>query len=118
LWELTSPSLWPYFEGNDDWDIPGWVPSGTMRILTISGSTHTYFDFGSRTYSTKRIEIPATCGTSSVLVPAQCEQTGEDVGVDITFLDRGFVRVDVFVDAILPRAMGLVELSGVWLGPV
>jgi hypothetical protein len=89
-----------------------------MRIQTISGSIHIYFDFGSRTYSMKRIEVPATCGTSSVLVPAQCEQTGEDVGVDITFLDRGFVRVDVFVDAILPRAMGLVELTGVWLGPV
>jgi hypothetical protein len=118
LWELTCPSLWRYFEGKDDWDTPGWVPSGSMRIQTISGLTHIYFDFGSHTYSTQRVEVPATCGMGSVLVSARCDQTGEDVGVDITFLDRGFVRVELFADAIIPSAVGMVELTGIWLGAV
>jgi hypothetical protein len=118
LWELTSPSLWSHFEGKDNWDTPGWVPSGTMRIQTMSGSTHIYFDFGSRTYSAQRVEVPATCRMGPVFVSARCDQTGEDIDVDITFLDRGFVRVDLLIDAILPKAVGWVELTGIWLGAV
>jgi hypothetical protein len=118
LWELTSPLLWRYYEGKDNWDAPGWVPSGTMRVHTTSGSAHIYFDFGSHTYSTQRVEVPASCSMRPVTVSARCDQTGEDVGVDITFLDRGFVAVDVPLSALVSSAVGLVGLAGVWLGPV
>jgi hypothetical protein len=53
-----------------------------------------------------------------VTVSARCDQTGKDVGVDITFLDRGFVAVDIPLGALIPSAVGLVGLTGVWLGPV
>jgi hypothetical protein len=118
LWELTSPLLWRYFEGKYNWDAPGWVPSGTMRVQTISGSARVYFDFGARTYSTQRVEVPATCSMTAVTVSARCDQSDEDVGIDITFLDRGFVAVDVPLGALIPPAVGLVGLTGFWLGPV
>jgi hypothetical protein len=118
LWELTSPLLWRYYEGKGNWDAPGWVPSGTMRVHTTSGSAHIYFDFGSHTYSTQRVEVPASCSMRPVTVSARCDQTGKDVGADITFLDQGFVAVDIPLGALIPSAVGLVGLTGVWLGPV
>jgi hypothetical protein len=118
LWELTSPLLWRYFEGAKHWDMSKWVPSGIMRIQTVSNSTYIYLEFGLRTLSTQRVEVPATISRETWTVSARCYESGEDVDVSITFLDQGFVRVCIPVNIIMQSAVGLVELTGVWLGPV
>jgi hypothetical protein len=125
LWELTSPMLWRHFEGGLCWDFPRWTPYGVMRIQTVSTSSHIYFDFGVRTFSTQRLLIPATISTRVLMFPAQCHQTGADIEIEVTFLARGFIKVCFPVLSIIQPDIGckdlpttLLELTGLWLGPV
>jgi hypothetical protein len=125
LWELTSPMLWRYFEGGLSWDYPHWVPRGLMRIQTVSKSSHIYFEFGVRTFSTQRIFIPATVSTNTLVFPAHCHQTGANIDIQIVFLAQAFVRVHFPVVGIIQPDIGCkdlpteaVELTGFWMGPV
>ncbi|KAF2132441.1 hypothetical protein P153DRAFT_285008 [Dothidotthia symphoricarpi CBS 119687] len=125
LWELTSSLLWRYFEGGLSWDYPQWVPRGVMRIQTVSNSSHIYFDFGVRTFSTQRISIPATVSTQTLTFTAQCHQTGANINFDIAFLAQGFVKVQFPALTVVQPDLGCrslpvtpIELTGMWMGPV
>lgn len=125
LWELTSPILWRHFEGGLSWDYPQWVPSGIMRIQTVSNASYVYFDFGARTFSTQRLSIPATVSTRVLTFPARCHQSDANIDIEMKFLTRGFVKVSFPIINVIQPDMGcrvlpvtLVEFTGAWMGPV
>ncbi|KAJ4300802.1 hypothetical protein N0V90_002890 [Kalmusia sp. IMI 367209] len=125
LWELSSPMLWRYFEAGLSWDYPQWVPGGVMRIHTVSKSSHIYFDFGMRTFSTQSISVPVSIDTRTLTYAAQCHQTGTNIDIGVTFLAQGFVKVRFPVFALIEPDMGCkrqpttsVDLTGRWMGPV
>jgi hypothetical protein len=89
-----------------------------MRIQTIADSSHAHLDFGSRTFSTERVKLPATVGAWELTFSAHCHETSEVINVDIAFLTQGFVKVILPLNTIIQSAVEVVELAGFWLGPV
>ncbi|XP_014552723.1 hypothetical protein COCVIDRAFT_19224 [Bipolaris victoriae FI3] len=125
LWELTCPMLWRHFESGRSFDHPQWVPNGLMRIQTVSNASYVFFEFGTRSFSTNRISIPATVNTRALVLSARCHQTRASIYFELSFLARNFVEVRFPITAILQfdgscmtPSTKAVKLNGVWMGPV
>ncbi|KAF1846036.1 uncharacterized protein K460DRAFT_266369, partial [Cucurbitaria berberidis CBS 394.84] len=124
MWDLISTKLWRYFENGFSWNLPQWVPRGILRIQTIFNASRVYFDFGSRTFSTDQINLPAEASTQVLFYAARCHETGADVHFGLAFLADGFVKVQFPALAVVGADAGcragvvvdtVVELTGVYM---
>jgi hypothetical protein len=123
LWELTSPMLWHY-SYNGIWPTdPQWCPMGTMRIQTICNMSKLSLEFRVGSFGADRICIPPTIGQQPLVFSARENEGTSCMGIEISFLAGGFVKVRLPTLAVVqprmdPQTPSIIELTGLWMGRI